>query len=130
MADDRDVRSTLKIAQHGAYAHFPGTGPADKRCSDCAHLVSTKSQHKTRYDCAKWAALQKSMGNKSRAKSQPINNASLSCKYFEQAPPRAYTSVEPMQKDRPAFAWGTATRIAPDAPSNTAGPDDDDKIPF
>lgn len=96
-------------AQLGAYAHFPGTGPKDKACRDCKHFKVASNINSTHCSCLKRVELQKHLGNRAAQKRQPsIGSGTLSCKYFEQAPPKQYG---PPKTDKPMFQWGTAKPI-------------------
>lgn len=72
MADNEaPLRNVGARAQHGSFAHMPGTGPALYRCADCAHIGTER----TKFICLKYRDL---MGRKG----SPIPPHSHSCRYF------------------------------------------------
>jgi hypothetical protein len=60
----------------GNYAAVPGSGPADKVCRNCAHLV----RDACRYRCGQYKTIAKREG-------RPISPQTPACRYFDQRPP-------------------------------------------
>lgn len=75
------VRDPGKVAQHGCYAYFPGTGPAGALCLNCAHRTTTQGVDREYSYCGKWRELVPDR----RIKTKPIDAYTPACKYFEQA---------------------------------------------
>ena len=71
------------VARHGAYAHFPGTGPKFRCCMHCTHFVKKEIKAPTDEGrCRKYAEI---MGVPVR-KAGWIRGYSAACKYYEQKP--------------------------------------------
>jgi len=76
-ADDKAQVPSKKRGE-GGYAHFPGTGPDRKKCSDCAY--SRKLKTISRDVCYKWHIL----ADRSFGDNPPIDPYSAACRYFEE----------------------------------------------
>lgn len=71
-----------RLARHGCYAHFPGSGPDCETCMGCRHFAPDKDERYQRAGqqppgvCNKWRALMKR---------EPglIEALTPACKYFE-----------------------------------------------
>jgi len=81
----RDARAAAglgnigRTAKFGAYAYFPGSGPAGmtcRKCSSCVQIGKTDS-YPGFPTCAKWHELRGGKGEHGR-----IDPATAACKYF------------------------------------------------
>lgn len=61
----------------GAYAHFPGTGPENKSCFNCANLHKVTTKGRT---CLQYAR----MKGVSADSCPRISESSPACRYFEE----------------------------------------------
>lgn len=71
------VRNPNGIARHGSYAFFPGSGPENRCCCDCASMREDRRKH----FCGVY---QQITGNKGTA----IDRLSPACRHFVQAKQR------------------------------------------
>ncbi|MGD9539059.1 MAG: hypothetical protein AB7P52_17640 [Alphaproteobacteria bacterium] len=78
------MHSYSHTAKHGAYAYFPGTGPAGRRCGDCEHLIDSELRGGVDTAmpprCRKWGELRQM---KSPPRTWPVIEARTpACRYF------------------------------------------------
>lgn len=62
----------MRRVRHGAYAHFPGTGPRGRHCSDCAYFDGR---------CDKYTEM---MQVEKRENQPAISGGARACRYFVQ----------------------------------------------
>lgn len=70
--------SALHRAQHGCYAHFPGSGPADRTCRECSWC----EMHGAKPYCNKFAELARIKAH--RPGKGCIDGFTAACRYFQE----------------------------------------------
>lgn len=83
-----------KKAQHGCFAHFPGTGPELAKCHSCEHVARRGTQWGAWWYCEKWEEIQRKMGATGKAAvAKAIDPNTSACKYHERRPGQARKRV-------------------------------------